>query len=140
MDGPAFKKGEAKRLPHLTDSSLDIRRQSVSSAPKKLQDEKEHVDEIKVKRQGAGNRCPSPGPLEFLGVVGGQANEDDQADAADNKLQHVGVQEDIDYGGDDYPHQSHEAERAERGQVTPGGKAVGEHYPSLALSRNFFAI
>jgi len=44
-------------------------------------------------------RCASPGPLELLGVVGCEADEDDQADAADDKLEHVGVKEDIDDGG-----------------------------------------
>jgi len=93
-----------------------------------LQDEKEHVNEVEVKRQGAGDRCPSPGSFQLLGVVGSEADEDDQADAADDELEHVGVQKDIHDGGDDYSYQPHEAERAERGQVTLGGKAVDAHH------------
>lgn len=41
--------------------------------------------------------------LELLGVVGGQAGEDDHAEAAQDEVQGGAFQEHVHQGGDDHP-------------------------------------
>ena len=81
-----------------------------SPVAKKLEDYKENVNKIKVQSKSSGNRSTTSDSFEFLGVVGGKADKDDQADTADHELNNVGMEEYIHDGGNDNADQSHETE------------------------------
>lgn len=64
------------------------------------------------------------GQLQTLGVMGGQAREDQNADAADGQHQCRGLQEQVDQARDDETDHAHDQEGPDPAQVPPGRVSV----------------
>ena len=64
---------------------------------------------------------------DLLGVVSGQAGEDDHAEGADHEGHGRALEENIDDHGDDQPEQAHHHEAAHAGEITFGDGAVDAH-------------
>ena len=62
--------------------------------------------------------------LDRLRILGGQPDEDDDADHRDRELQRARREEDVDQAGDHDADQAHDQERAELREVGLGGVAV----------------
>ena len=62
--------------------------------------------------------------LDLLGVVGGEAREDQKEQRRQREVERGALQEDVHHHRDDAADQAHDQERAEGGEVALGGVAV----------------
>jgi len=110
----------------------------VAAGAEQAQHHEEEVDEVEVQGERPEDGAPAHGrgivgrrhlahDLELLGVVGGQSQKDEHADAGDDEVHHRALREDVDHRGDDDADKAHEQEAAKRGQVLAGEQAVQAH-------------
>jgi hypothetical protein len=113
----------------------------------KAEQEDEQVDEVQIERKSAhdahlhqaiavllefGQICHF---LDALGIVGGQACENQHADDADNPTQRTTGEEDVDNAGNHQTNQAHHQERAEARQINFGGETDDRHHTKQACRR-----
>ena len=146
------RQGRIDAVEHVFDFSLD----ELVAAAEQLQQRHEHVDEIEIEAErahdgafGHRRRVIHHGVvaiLDPLGIVGGEASEDQHADHGDGELQRVRPQEQVDDGRNDDADHAHDQEGAPSREVLLGRVPVQAErtegpppYPHFRTFRDMFA-
>ncbi len=109
---------------------------SLFAIAEQAQQHQEQVDEIEVEAKGAHKRLFAHDFaaiafkihfLDLLGVIGCEADKDQNADCRDRKFEHGRCQENIDDSGNDQTDEAHHQEGTHAGKIALGGVAIKAH-------------